>query len=78
MRGARLRNHFFNIDLPAVARVEGSNPLGDVATKSAKMVDIIVQLAADLLLVGFREFVRFRYGLVEYLRWHRRILPHRL
>jgi hypothetical protein len=78
MCGARPRYHVLDIDLPAMACVEGSKPLVDVAAERAEMVDIIIQLTANLLLVGFREFVRFGDGLVEGFRWHAEILPHRL
>jgi hypothetical protein len=78
MSGARPRYHFLDVDLPSMAGIEASKPLVDVAAEGAEMVDVIIQLAADLLLVGFREFVGLGYGLVKGFRWHVEILPHRL
>ena len=65
MRGARTRDDVLDVDLPTMARVEGSKPFVNVTAKRAEMVDIIVQLPTNLLLVGFRQFVRLGYGLGE-------------
>ncbi len=65
MNGARSPDRRLDIDWPAKASINGSEPLVDVVATSAQMLKMVVELTAGALRVRFREFVRLRHGLAE-------------
>ena len=70
MCGAGSPDHFFDVDLPTKAGVEGSKAGGDVAAERAKVVDVVIELTTKALLVRFRELLGLGDCFVERLGWH--------
>jgi hypothetical protein len=78
MRGASAPDYILNVEFPTEACVERANPSGYVAAECAEMIDVVVELAANALLVCFREFVGLGDCFVERLAWHAISLSRRL
>jgi hypothetical protein len=78
MRGASAPDYILDIEFPTEACVERANPSTYVAAEGAEMIDVVVELAANALLVCFWEFVGLGYCFVERLGWHAASLPRRL
>jgi hypothetical protein len=78
MRGASAADYVFNVEFPTEAGIERPNPSAYVAAERAEMIDVVVKLAANALLVCFREFVGLGDCFVERLGWHAISLPRGL
>ena len=62
------RDHVIHLELLPLADIEGTYPGIDVRTESPRLVDVIEDLAADVLLIGFGQSLNFRYRALQSVR----------
>ena len=74
IRCAGSRNQLVNIELSAVPGVKRANARLYVAAQCVEVVYVAVELAAEALLIRFREFLGLCNCFFERLRWHTKTL----